>query len=58
MVDSTYQNLRTHQKGNNEYVFVSSPLDSQILLFYDIHDTLSFHNQTNKNRGTHFSTLS
>ena len=58
MVDSTYQkNLRTHQKGNNEYVFVSSPLDSQIL-FYDIHDMLSFHNQTNKNRGTHFSTLS
>lgn len=24
VVDSTYQNLRTHQKGNNEYVFVLS----------------------------------
>ena len=51
----TYVRIR---KGTmSKYVFVFSPLDSQIL-FYDIHDTLSFHNQTNKNRGTHFTTLS
>ena len=35
MVDSTYQNLRTHQKGNNEYVFVSSVHIPWILRYYD-----------------------